>query len=70
MRTGEPMDSQSCRSAAANFNAKVLRKLQNAFAANPETDLLSMLSTEYSARLRRMKSQKAGKEFCLMIHLD
>lgn len=64
------MDSQLCRSVAANFNAKVLRKLQNAFAANPETDLLSVFPIEYSERLNRMKSQEAGKIFCPVFHLD
>ncbi len=70
MRADEPIDSQYCMSAAANFNAKVLRKLQRAFAANPDTDLLSIFPAEYSARLGRMKKQKSGKGACLIFHLD
>lgn len=50
----------------AGFNARVLRKLQKALAANPQTDLLSIFPINYSARLKRMKDQNAGKDACLM----
>ena len=66
----EKIISQSCTSVAANFNAKVLRKLQKAFAANPDTDLLSIFPTGYSARLNRMKTQKAGRGFCLILYFN
>ena len=56
----EQMSSMRYTSVAANFNAKVLRKLQKAITANPDTDLLSIFPTEYSVRLSRMKQQKAG----------
>lgn len=60
IRADEKISSQRCTPASANFNARVLRKLQKAFAANPDTDLLSAFPTEYSARLDRMKKQEAG----------
>ncbi len=60
-RAYEQVDSQLCRPAATSFNAKVLRKLQNAFNANSDVDLLSIFPTEYSARLRRKKKQEAGE---------
>ena len=44
-------------SEAVEFNAKALRKLQRALKANPEADLLSLLPTEYSERLRKKQSK-------------
>ncbi|KAL6713014.1 hypothetical protein ACLMJK_009410 [Lecanora helva] len=38
-------------SEAAEFNAKVLRKLQKVLKAEPEANLLSLIPTEYSERL-------------------
>jgi len=70
IQTDESMKSQSSRSAAANFNAKVFRKLQNAFAANPEIDLLSMFPTNYSERLNGKMNQEAGKTICPIFHLE
>ncbi|KAL2037481.1 hypothetical protein N7G274_009762 [Stereocaulon virgatum] len=55
----EQTGSQRCPSAAANFNAKVLRKLQKAFTDNPNANLLSVFPTEYSLRLGTKKKQKA-----------
>lgn len=46
-------------STAASFYAKVLCKLQKAFAANSNVDLLSVFP-RYSTRLATMKQQKAG----------
>lgn len=67
--TDEQMSSMRYTSVVANFNAKVLRKLQKAIAANPDTDLLSIFPTEYSVRLSRLKKQEAGKEFYPAFHL-
>jgi len=60
-RAYEQVDSQLYRSAVTSFNAKVLRKLQNAFNANFDVDLLFIFSTEYSARLRRKKKQEVDE---------
>ncbi len=70
VRPDEKIGSQRCMSPAAQFNAKVLRKLRKAFAANPDTDLLSIFPVEYSVRLGSMKKQKAGKPICLKFYLD
>lgn len=48
-------------SSAAKFNDMVLRKLQRAFAANPEDDLLAKFPTEYSTRLAGRKKQDEGR---------
>ncbi len=66
----EQIGSQRCKSTAAQFNAKVLRKLRKAFAANSDTDLLSIFPAEYSVRLGEMKKQKAGKGTCLIFYMD
>ena len=60
-RENEQVDSQLYRSAVTSFNAKVFRKLQNAFNANFDVDLLFIFSTKYSARLRRKKKQKVDE---------
>ncbi len=60
-RAYKQIDSQLYRSAVTSFNAKVLRKLQNAFNANFDVDLLFIFSTKYSARLRRKKKQKVDE---------
>lgn len=70
MGTDESRDSQSGRSEAAQFNAKVLHKLQNAFTANPKTDLLSMIPTEYSERLNMNRNQEASKVLYPTFRLD
>lgn len=66
----EETGSQRCPSAAANFNAKVLRKLQKAFTDNPDANLISVFPTEYSLRLSTKKKQKAGKCIYLIFYLD
>lgn len=66
----EQIGSQCCTSAAADFNAKVLRKLRRALAANPDTDLLSIFPAEYSMRLGRKKQQKDSEGICLIFYLD
>ncbi len=65
-RAYKQIDSQLYRSAVTSFNAKVLRKLQNAFNANFDVDLLFIFSTKYSARLRRKKKQKVDECACLI----
>ena len=47
-------------SEAAKFNQMVLRKLQRAFEANPEDDLLSKFPSGYSTRLAGRKEQDEG----------
>lgn len=54
-------------SEAVDFNAKALRKLQRALKADPEADLLSLLPTEYSERLR--KKQRPSKYYNLVIYI-
>lgn len=61
MGADEQIDSQRNRSPAANFNAKVFRKLPKAFAASPDANLLPIFSKESSARLSKMKEQKRAR---------
>ncbi|KAL8838835.1 MAG: hypothetical protein Q9170_001990 [Blastenia crenularia] len=60
-RVDEETNSQSPTSAAANLNTKVLRKLQQAFEADPTIDLLSIFPTGYSTRISRMRKQDVGR---------
>lgn len=56
----EEMDvaaNQSAESEAAHFNRRVMKKLQKAIDADPETDLASKLPLNYSSRLADRKSQ-------------
>ncbi|CEL05819.1 hypothetical protein ASPCAL06932 [Aspergillus calidoustus] len=43
-------------SKATRFNARILKKLQDAIASDPEVDLVTKLPTEYSTRLRSMRN--------------
>jgi hypothetical protein len=43
-------------SKATRFNARILKKIQDAIASDPEVDLVTKLPTEYSTRLRRMRN--------------
>lgn len=54
-------DEEISVSDAAKFNDRVLRKLQRAFAANPEDDLLANFPTGYSTRLAGRKKQDEGE---------
>ncbi len=54
-------DQGNHTSEAAKFNGIVLRKLQRAFAVDPETDLQANFPTGYSARLTGRKKQDDGK---------
>ena len=55
------IEEETDTSEAAKFNDRVLRKLQRAFAADPEDDLLANFPTGYSARLAGRKEQVAGE---------
>lgn len=48
-------------SAAAKFNATVMRKLQKAIAKDPEVDLFTVFPSNYVSRLAGRKSQKGGE---------
>ena len=54
-------EEETDTSEAAKFNDRVLRKLQRAFAADPEGDLLANFPTGYSTRLAGRKEQVAGE---------
>ena len=64
-RANEQAESAEPRPAAASFNDQVLRKLQNAIAANPENYLLSLFPKEYSERLAKRKEQEISEYLCL-----
>ena len=64
-RANEQAESQEPRSTAASFNDQVLRKLKNAFIANPETNLISLFPNEYSERLAKRKEQETSEYLCL-----
>ncbi|CAF9934667.1 MAG: hypothetical protein ALECFALPRED_006055 [Alectoria fallacina] len=64
-------EEETDTSEAAKFNDRVLRKLQRAFAADPEGDLLANFPTGYSTRLaeaqaaaRVDKSNVSAKKVC------
>ena len=42
--------------AAADFNNKVIKKLQKALAKDPEVDLQTLFPSEYSSRLEAKKT--------------
>ena len=44
-------DLDTCTSDAAKFNSMVLRKLEKAYAVDPEDDLLARFPSGYSMRL-------------------
>lgn len=48
-------------SFAANLNAKTLRKIQEAFKADPEVDFTEVLPKNYSSQLARRLADK-GKQ--------
>jgi hypothetical protein len=48
-------------SAAAKFNATVLKKLQRTLELDPEIDLTTALPSEYSVRLASRKNNKGKK---------
>ena len=65
---GVPDDAQTTKlkpampvSAAAKFNATVMRKLQKAIAKDPEVDLFTVFPSNYVSRLAGRKSQKGGR---------
>ena len=53
-------NQETHNSEAAKFNEMVIRKLQRAFAVDPEDDLLSKIPSEYSTRLAGRKKQDEG----------
>lgn len=57
-RREEAQSNPQLRSAASEFNRRILRKIQNALSADPEIDLLSVFPMQYSARLSTMLTQK------------
>jgi hypothetical protein len=43
-------------SKAARFNARILKKVQDAIASDPEVDLVTKLPADYSTRLKSMRN--------------
>lgn len=64
-----PQNEESVKdnSDAANFNERVLRKVQKALAKDPQADITTLLPLDYSARLASRKIVK-GKFY--MVFLD